>query len=157
MLQHALSDLELVIQETGAVVTFEPMPVVNGDKSQLGQLFQNLLSNAIKFHHADTVPRIQVNYQIQQLSQIPLLKIPAPAARAYHRINFTDNGIGFDQKYASIIFQVFQRLNGKHEFSGSGIGLAICEKAAANHNGAITVVSKPGQGSTFSVYLPVSD
>ena len=73
----------------------------------------------------------------------------------YHRIDVADNGIGFDPKYVDRIFQVFQRLHGKNEITGTGIGLAICEKVAANHGGAITANSQIGQGATFSVYLPV--
>lgn len=72
----------------------------------------------------------------------------------YHRIDVVDNGIGFDEKYLDRVFQVFQRLHTKSEFSGTGIGLAICEKVIANHGGAITAVSQPGQGATFQIYLP---
>jgi signal transduction histidine kinase len=72
----------------------------------------------------------------------------------YHCIEITDNGVGFDEKYTERIFQVFQRLHGKNEFAGTGVGLAICEKVVANHGGAITAHSQPGQGATFRVYLP---
>ena len=75
----------------------------------------------------------------------------------YHRIDVIDNGLGFEKKYAERIFQVFQRLHSKDEFAGTGIGLAICEKVAANHGGAIAATGQPGQGATFSVYFPASN
>jgi signal transduction histidine kinase len=78
-------------------------------------------------------------------------------AAEYDRIDVSDDGIGFDDKYVDRIFQVFQRLHGRNEYVGTGIGLAICEKVAANHGGAITATSQPGQGATFRVYLPIRE
>ena len=153
----ALHDLELVLEETGAVVDVEPLPTVQGDASQLGQLFQNLLSNALKFRPPGTVPTVQVRTRWVDAAELPPAVRPIRVAPAYHRIDVTDNGIGFEEKYVDRIFQVFQRLHGRGEFAGTGIGLAICEKVAANHGGTITASSQPGQGSTFSVYLPVSE
>lgn len=155
VVQAAVNDLDLRIQETGAVVTVESLPTVQGDASQLGQLFQNLLSNALKFRKPDATPLIRVSAQEVTASQLPYLVKPTRPARSYHRINVADNGIGFDDKYVDRIFQVFQRLHGKNQYAGTGIGLAICEKVVANHGGAISAISQPGQGATFSVYLPV--
>ena len=155
-----LTDLDLIIQETDAVVEIGPLPTVQGDASQLGQLFQNLLSNAFKFHRADPSggvvgPVVQLKAHQVPATDLPASVRPTREAAAYHRIDVIDNGIGFEQKYADRIFQVFQRLHGRKEFAGTGIGLAICEKVVANHGGAITASSQPGRGATFSVYLPV--
>lgn len=154
-LETVLNDLELIISETNATIHTGVLPSVQGDVTQLGQLFQNLLSNALKFRQEGVPPVIQINTQLMMASDLPADIKPARWSLAYHRIGVSDNGIGFDTKYADRIFQVFQRLHGKSSYSGTGIGLAICEKVASNHGGTITVVSQPGQGSTFSVYLPV--
>ncbi len=150
-----LNDLDLVITETNAQVIIETMPRIHGDASQLGQLFLNLLSNALKFRRPDTPPIIRIRHQIVSSTTLPASIKPAHWAEAYHHIDIADNGIGFDPKYVDRIFQVFQRLHGRQHYSGTGIGLAICEKVVANHGGAITATSQPGKGSTFSVYLPV--
>ena len=155
VVETVLSDLEIRIRETGARVTVEPLPTVAGDASQLGQLFQNLLSNALKFHQPDTAPAIEIRCQQVAADKLPGKIRPTRAATTYYHIDVSDNGIGFDQKYADRIFQVFQRLHGKNQYAGTGIGLAICEKVAANHGGAIVADSWPNQGTTFSVYLPV--
>ncbi|MVM41749.1 PAS domain S-box protein [Spirosoma sp. HMF3257] len=155
VINSVLVDLDLRIQETGAVIVVEPLPVVSGDPLQLGQLFQNLLSNALKFRQAERTPRIELTVKRIAASDLPLLVRPARLTASYYQIDVTDNGIGFEQKYVDRIFQVFQRLHGKSEFEGTGIGLAICEKVVANHGGGITATSKPGQGATFSIYFPV--
>lgn len=156
VLQTVLVDLEVVVSETGAEIEVGPLPTVQGDASQLGQLFLNLLSNAIKFRRADARPRIRIQFQTLAATQLPALVRPAQAAEAYHQIEVADNGIGFEQKYAERIFQVFQRLHGKSQYAGTGIGLAICEKVVTNHGGAITASSQPGVGATFLIYLPAT-
>lgn len=153
---RALSTLELTIQETGAQLEIDPLPVISGDALQLGQLFQNLLSNALKFHQPDTPPHITVRARLVPMAALPATVKPNRLTATYHRIDVIDEGIGFDEKYLDRIFQVFQRLHGKNEFAGTGIGLAICEKVVVNHGGGITASSKPGQGATFSIYLPVN-
>lgn len=155
VVEGVLSDLDVVITETNARVTIEPLPTVQGDSSQLGQLFQNLLSNALKFRRPNTTPTIRVTARWVSVADLPPNVRPTRMAEGYHRIEVTDDGIGFDDKYVDRIFQVFQRLHGRNEYVGTGIGLAICEKVAANHGGAITATSQPGQGATFSVYFPV--
>ncbi|MFD1143402.1 ATP-binding protein [Larkinella insperata] len=150
----ALNDLELVVKETGATVQVDSLPTVYGDASQLGQLFQNLLSNALKFHRPGVHPVIQIYGKPVAASDLPVLVKPVRPAQTYYRIDVADNGIGFEEKYVDRIFQVFQRLHGKSTFAGTGIGLAICEKVVINHGGAITATSQPGQGATFSVYMP---
>jgi PAS domain S-box-containing protein len=155
VVERVVSTLELRVEELGAQIRVGSLPTVLGDSSQLGQLFQNLMSNALKFHRPGSSPRIEVTAQWLAAEHLPAGIKPGRGAIAYHRIDVVDNGIGFDEKYLDRIFQVFQRLHGKNEFAGTGIGLAICEKVVLNHGGAITAMSQPGQGATFSVYLPV--
>ncbi|MFC5412516.1 PAS domain-containing protein [Larkinella bovis] len=150
-----LETLELQITQSEATIQADPLPTVKGDASQLGQLFQNLLSNAIKFRRSDTQPRIQIAYQKLPASELSPSVRTSRQASFFHQISVIDNGIGFDQKYAGRIFEVFQRLHGKSAYSGTGVGLAICQRVAENHGGAITAHSQPGQGSTFKIYLPV--
>ncbi|UFH57640.1 ATP-binding protein [Spirosoma sp. KNUC1025] len=150
-----LTTLDWTIQQTGAQLQVGPLPTLTGDAAQLGQLFQNLLSNALKFHKTDTPPLIQVWAHQVDSADLPAGVKPSRVALHYQRIDVMDNGIGFEAKYLDRIFQVFQRLHGRNEFTGTGIGLAICEKVVTNHGGAITASSQPGQGATFSVYLPV--
>ncbi len=155
VLQTALNDLDLAIREAGATVTINELPTVQGDHSQLTQLFVNLLSNAIKFRQASVAPVVQVRSEQISAQHLPATVRPGRMASAFYRIDVTDNGVGFEEKYLDRIFQVFQRLHNKNQFSGTGIGLAICEKVAVNHGGAITATSQPGAGATFSVYLPI--
>ncbi|WP_159469808.1 PAS domain S-box protein [Dyadobacter sp. 3J3] len=149
-----LSDLELTILETGAQITVNQLPVIKGDGSQLGQLFQNLISNALKFKYPNIAPLIKISADSIHFYQLPAHVKPAKSVSNYYRIEVSDNGIGFDQKYADRIFQVFQRLHGRSEFAGTGIGLAICEKVVSNHGGAIWATSQPGNGAVFTIYLP---
>jgi len=155
VLKSVLIDLELLIQESGAVIEMEKLPEITGDRSQLGQLFQNLLSNALKFRKKDVAPKIQITVDTLSSIELPPSFVPARSTRAFYKIDIRDNGIGFDQSYADRIFQLFQRLHGRSEYSGTGIGLAICEKVAVNHGGTIMVESKIEEGSTFSVLLPM--
>ncbi|SFF37269.1 sensor histidine kinase [Spirosoma endophyticum] len=154
VIRQVLSTLELTIAETGAQVSLEPLPTVMGDASQLNQLFQNLLSNALKFRRPGISAHISVKASWLAAEHLPEGLKYQRRAIAYHQIDVQDNGIGFDEKYLDRIFQVFQRLHGKSEYAGTGIGLAICEKVVANHGGAITATSQPGQGATFTIYLP---
>lgn len=154
VLEGVLSDLDVAIQESGARVVVDDLPTVVGDESQLRQLWQNLLSNALKFHHPGTPPLIRVGVQMLTYSQLPPGVHPRQAVPLYYRLAVSDNGIGFDAQLVDRIFQLFQRLHGKNEYAGTGIGLAICEKVVANHGGGITAASQPGQGATFWVYLP---
>ena len=159
VINAALQDLDLSIRETNAQIDVVALPVVQGNYGQLEQLFQNLLSNALKFRREDqsgvpVPPQIRVSTQTVAATDLPSGVKPARKAALYHLIEVADNGIGFDEKYLDRVFQIFQRLHTRREFSGTGIGLAICEKVAINHGGAITAVSHPDQGTTFQVYLP---
>ncbi|GAB4020244.1 PAS domain-containing sensor histidine kinase [Spirosoma koreense] len=149
-----LTDLEMLLEETEALVEVAPLPMIVGDAGQLGQLFQNLLSNALKFRRPQVAPSIQITYQRLGADSLPPLVKPARMAPTYHQIQVIDNGIGFEAKYVERIFEVFQRLHGKGEYAGTGIGLAICERVVSNHGGAIMAYSQPNQGATFTIYLP---
>ncbi|GAB4002113.1 hypothetical protein GCM10028807_60020 [Spirosoma daeguense] len=149
-----LETLSLEIDERQARIEVDELPIVNGDDSQLSQLFQNLLSNALKFTPDKQYPQVRVTYSHRQLGELPPEVRPNRSAPFYHQISVSDQGIGFDTKYLDRIFQVFQRLHSKDEFPGTGVGLAICQRVMENHGGGITASSKLGQGATFCVYLP---
>jgi PAS domain S-box-containing protein len=137
-LQQALINLRGAIEESGALVTHDPLPAVLADKMQLIQLFQNLLGNAIKYQRPG-IPRVQIS-----------------AARNGNKqwtFSVKDNGLGIDPLYFDRIFGMFQRLHKREEFAGTGIGLAICKKIVERHGGSISVESQPGQGSTFRFAL----
>lgn len=142
ILEQVLADLETRLEETGGEVERSALPRLEADPTQMRQLFQNLLSNALKFHHPGRPPRIQITAEEEP-------------GGALCRINITDNGIGFDEKYRERIFGVFQRLHGRGHYEGSGVGLAICRKIIERHGGSISATSVPGLGSTFVVTLPL--
>lgn len=146
VIQTALSDLEIRIRETGASVEIEDLPpLIEGDDSQLVELFQNLVGNALKFHKDGEPPKIRIHSRfVKDTAKGP----------GEHEIYVEDNGIGFDGKYLDKIFLPFQRLHGRSEYEGVGMGLAICRKIVERHRGTITAVSTPGEGSTFIVRLP---
>ncbi len=137
-----LSDLEVRIQQSEAKVEIGVLPTIHADPLQMRQLFQNLLSNALKFSKPDSRSEVVVQAEV----------IGGESPQCLLR--FHDNGIGFDEKYLDRIFQVFQRLHGRGEYEGTGVGLAICHKIVHLHNGIITARSAPGRGSTFLVTLP---
>jgi PAS domain S-box-containing protein len=149
-----LETLSLEIEQCQAQIEVDELPIVNGDESQLSQLFQNLLSNALKFTPASEYPKVRVDYFLRQLADLPPEVRPKRSVLFYHQISVSDQGIGFDTKYLDRIFQVFQRLHGKNEYAGTGVGLAIVQRVVENHGGGITADSAPGKGATFCVYLP---
>lgn len=155
VVQQSLENLAIAIGESKAQIEVQPLPMVLGDATQLGQLFQNLLSNALKFRHKDIPPRVSIRVQQVAESAVPATIKPSRPQAQYYQIDIADNGIGFDEKYTDRIFQMFQRLHGKQEFAGTGVGLAICQKVAVNHGGGIIATSQPGLGATFSIFLPV--
>ena len=139
----ALSNLEVMIKEKGAVIEVGDLPTIVGDRIQMAQLFQNLIQNAIKFQRNGEAPRIKI-YMDRAESQ---------KSKAC-RVCVEDNGIGIDNKYLDRIFSPFQRLHGRSEYGGVGMGLAICSKIVKRHGGTITVKSEPNKGATFIVSLP---
>ena len=152
IIDKVLTDLDLDIEETGAQITVSSLPVIEAIPAQMSQLFFNLLSNAIKFRKKDTVPVI--NIAEEKLTGEMKQEYQLSSSLEYHLITITDNGIGFEEQYAEKIFQLFQRLQGKFEFPGTGIGLSICKKIVSNHNGWIFASGKPLKGSKFSIILP---
>ncbi|MDR6193328.1 PAS domain S-box protein [Siphonobacter sp. SORGH_AS_0500] len=159
VLAQVVDTLSVSIEETKAEISLESLPIIQGDERQLEQLFQNLLSNALKFSSKDengnpAQPYITITHQLVEYDPLSSMLSFQPLQAHYHQIIIQDNGIGFDNQYAERIFGVFQRLHGKNEFAGTGVGLAICQKVALNHGGFIIAQSKPGQGATFCVYLP---
>lgn len=152
LIDDAKQDFELLIQEKNAVVTTEALPSILGNSTQLGQLFSNLISNSLKFSERD--PHIYISSTIVSKDDI-LGSAPFPLKYpTYLKITFIDNGIGFEQQYDIVIFSLFQRLHGKQDYAGTGIGLSLCKKIAENHNGFITAISELGKGAEFNVYLP---
>lgn len=146
-------DFELLIEEKSALINSEVLPVVPGIPLQLTQLFFNLLSNALKFSIAPPV----INIICRQLTEGEVNNIiELDANKSYYLIDFQDNGIGFEQQFARQIFTIFQRLNDKHSYAGTGIGLALCKKIVENHNGHLSATSHPGEGAVFHIYLPAS-
>ncbi|NCI50533.1 PAS domain-containing protein [Sediminibacterium roseum] len=152
LLKATIDDLDLKIDETGAVVEVDELPAIEAIPSQMRQLFFNLLHNAIKFRKKDTSLVIRITQHV--LSTQEKSNYQLPRAQEYFLIKIADNGIGFEQQYAERIFQLFQRLEGKSEYPGTGIGLSICRKIVVNHKGLIFAESEPGKGTAFSVILP---
>jgi len=141
---EVLSDLEERIERSGARVETGPLPTLDADPLQMRQLLQNLIANALKFHRPGEAPVVRILSEVEGNGG-------APQAR----ITVADNGIGFDMKYLDRIFTPFQRLHGRSEYEGTGMGLAVCRRIVERHGGALTAESAPGQGTRFLVTLPV--
>lgn len=153
VLDNIVDDLELLIDQKQASVAYDGLPVVEAVPLQMSQLFGNLISNALKFTRSGVDPVISVS--AAKLDKAALKSYPMLDARcAYHHLQVSDNGIGFEQLYAEQIFEIFQRLHGKKEFEGTGIGLAMCKKILQNHHGHIYATSTEGQGATFHILIP---
>jgi PAS domain S-box-containing protein len=146
------NDFELYIEEKGATIVSEPLPVIYGIPVQISQLFGNLLSNALKYA-AHRTPVIRIEMSERTGTQV-VSNNRLDGGRTYYDISFIDNGIGFSPNNAEQIFDIFQRLHAKNEYQGTGIGLAICRKICENHDGYIYAESVLGEGSTFHVILP---
>lgn len=146
VVHEVLNDLEIAIESKNVRVHVNPLPVIDARTGQIRQLFQNLISNAIKFSREDVVPEIYITSEFAD---------PGQGSDKRVTITIRDNGIGFDEKYAEKIFIIFQRLHGKTEYEGTGIGLAICKRIIENHNGTIKAYSHPGDGATFEIVLPL--
>lgn len=146
-------DFELLIEEKNASVVTQSLPVIEAVPLQMNQLFYNLIGNALKFTESGTTPVISISASILGSSEVSIhIKNPLPVN--YYKIAVSDNGIGIEEKYTKQIFEVFKRLHSRSEYSGSGIGLALCRRIVDNHNGSIYIESTVGQGTTFFVLLP---
>ncbi|OLY94298.1 hypothetical protein BUE76_22225 [Cnuella takakiae] len=155
MFSFVLDDLELHIEQMGATVEVELMPTIKGRPRQLQQLFENLIGNALKYSKEGIAPIIRITTRL-----VKGRNTGAPAAtidtnKMYHMIEVKDNGIGFEQKDAERIFNVFTRLHGNTEYRGTGVGLSIAQKVVQNHGGYIWAESSPGEGATFKILLAV--
>ena len=139
--REVIADLETAIADVGGRVEVGELSVIDADALQMRQLLQNLLGNALKYRRMDAPPVVRVS--------------SSTTGGRYCTITVTDNGIGFNERYAEKIFKMFERLHGRTEYEGSGIGLAICKRIAERHGGTITAASTAGQGATFTVILPV--
>jgi signal transduction histidine kinase len=150
----AVADLQLRIEETGALVDIGRLPSIHADPVQLRQLLQNLIGNALKFSRPGVPPVVRVSGRL--ISPDDPCRPPGPDANALCRIDVQDNGIGFDAKHAERIFGMFQRLHARGTYDGTGIGLALCQKIVERHGGTISAGGIPGEGATFTVTLPVA-
>jgi len=152
--KEVLGDLEVRIEQTKAHVDLGSLPTIEADPMQMRQLLQNLIGNALKFQPQNGKPQINISAQI--------VRRPFNAGaeggteQELCELMIKDNGIGFDEKYSDKIFAMFQRLHGRNEYEGTGVGLAVCRRIADRHGGTISAQGKPGEGATFTVTLPVS-
>lgn len=151
IMEDIFSDLEIAVEESVSQINTATLPIIQGDKGQMYQLFLNLLSNAIKFRKPDVPPVISIAYEEKQITD-ENTKLPVD----WHILTITDNGIGFEQEFADKIFVPFQRLHGRSEYKGTGIGLAVCRRIVERHGGNISATSELGAGTVFTVAIPVA-
>lgn len=151
VLNNTRNDLEFAIEDSNTRIIADTLPTIEGDASQFGQVFMNLIGNSIKFRKPDASPVITITCHDGNN-----LKPDIEDERNWICLKFIDNGIGFDQQYADRVFNLFQRLHGREEYTGTGIGLALCRKIIERHGGKITAKSKPGEGTEFLIVLPAT-
>ena len=164
VVREVLGDLEVRIEKTGAKVTVGELPTIEADPMQMRQLFQNIIGNALKFHEPGAKPVVKISAREFEgnMGGGTSAGIKPGATGSDPAVTGTvcelivqDNGIGFEEKYLDRIFAVFQRLHGRQEYEGTGIGLAVCRRIVERHQGTITARSKPGEGATFVMTLPL--
>ena len=156
--REVLQDLEVAIEESKAIIQCEDLPTIEASPVLMRQLFQNLLSNSLKFRAIDRPPIVKVQ-AIDVPDQTPIVGWPEQALPGANlpgaiRLTFSDNGIGFEAKFHRRIFGVFQRLHGRSEYEGTGVGLAICRKIVERHSVQVWAEGRLGEGATFTVILP---
>lgn len=154
LVSGVIEDLDQFIQENNATITVGVLPELKVITFQIRQLFTNLISNSLKFRNKNCPLVVEIQSDKVKGDAVTLVHVNPEVD--YYRIEIRDNGIGFDSVYGERIFEVFQRLHTRHEYEGTGIGLAICKKIVENHQGFITACGDPGKGATFTIYLPVS-
>ncbi len=154
VLADVLNDLESQVAHSGARVHADELPELEADRMQMHQLLQNLLSNAIKYGPTDGTATVEVGCALLDCKGATLGPEQSGEAVAT-RLTVTDNGIGFEQEYAQRIFELFQRLHGRADYEGTGIGLGICRRIVLRHRGEIGAAGHPGEGATFTVVLPL--
>ncbi|HRH41931.1 MAG TPA: PAS domain S-box protein [Pyrinomonadaceae bacterium] len=148
--KEVLSDLEVRIEQVGATVELDSLPMLDADPLQMRQLMQNLVGNALKFRRPDVAPVIKISGNLPNTHE----SISNTHGNLC-QITVVDNGIGFEEKYLDRIFTVFQRLHGRGEYEGSGVGLAVCRKIVERHNGSVTAQSATNEGAAFIITLPI--
>lgn len=153
LVKEAMIELEVEIEKNESIVNVDPLPIVYAVPGLIRQLFYNLISNAIKFKRKNTPSVIHISSEKIKVAEA---KNPSKYldGMTYYKISVSDNGIGFDEKYAEELFLVFKRLHSYHEYEGTGIGLSICKKIIDKHNGFISAHAKPNEGATFVIELP---
>ncbi len=151
-----LSDLEVAIERSAATVELFDLPTIAVDPSQFRQLTQNLIGNALKFRRPDVVTYVSMRARRLNDDEAAPYELVHPCPEGWWQIDVKDNGIGFEQKYADKIFTVFQRLHGRSEYEGSGVGLSVVRRIVERHQGIISATSEPGIGTTFHIVLPAS-
>lgn len=153
LVNEALLDFELIIAEKKAVISLSNLPDIEANPGQMRQLFHNIISNALKFSRDELAPVLEISATIVADKSFDS---PPVAEGQFCILRFRDNGIGFDSKYQSLIFSLFERLHSKDRFEGTGIGLAIAKKITEKHNGLITTRSHEGSGAEFLILLPMT-
>lgn len=150
LLEEVTQGLHEVIGEKNAVILSDELPVINVIPHQFVQLLENLIVNSLKYAKADVPPIVKIGAERISVKE-------GEEEKEYWQLSVTDNGIGFEEEYKEKIFELFQRLHGKHEYEGTGIGLAICKKIVQNHNGSIKAHGTPGEGCTITMLLPLEE
>lgn len=152
VLENVINDFEVLVNQKNATITKTPLPRIKAIPIQMNQLFFNLVGNALKFSEAN--PLIEISSRQLPEEEVKMYPLLQNSTRKYIELTFKDHGIGFDQSYAEQIFTIFQRLNDKNKYTGTGIGLAVCKKIVENHNGVIKAEGKRGVGAKFTIVLP---
>lgn len=153
LLENSKHELTQIIEDKNATITSESLPHLSVIPFQIQQLFTNLINNSLKYSKDNVAPIIDI--KVSQIKASDETELPVNDQSKYYKITFTDNGIGFDPQYSKKIFLLFNRLHNKDEYSGTGIGLAICKKIMDNHKGFIFAEGKPNVGATFTIFLPI--
>ncbi len=155
LIEDILDELSDEINQKNANIDIEKLPILRGYNFQMKQLFFNLINNSLKYSLHGVNPAISIKYAVIKAKYIPLVSL-TNENQLFHKISVKDNGIGFENQYAEKIFVIFQRLHNRNEFQGNGIGLTICRRVMANHNGYIFANSSPYEGATFDIYFPTT-
>ncbi|HEV7621446.1 MAG TPA: ATP-binding protein, partial [Flavisolibacter sp.] len=152
VLNRVIDDFELNIKEKNASISSEHLPTIKANELQIHQVFSNIIGNALKF--SDKKPEIKISTAVVHSDQV--MDKPSNLAEGkYLDIIFSDNGIGFEPQYGKKIFSLLERLHGKHQYSGTGIGLALCKRIMENHGGCISAWSELNKGTKFHIYFPI--
>ncbi len=152
LLQEVVQSLDHKIEETNTTITWDDLPTLSVVPSQFRQLFQNLIGNSLKFTRGGVAPKIKITHSLLSSREVERYRLNK--GTTYLQLQLSDNGLGFDNKYADKIFAIFQRLHDKTEYDGTGIGLAVCKKIVENHEGVIFASGVPNEGATFTIVVP---